>query len=342
MNIEDEIFKKYKLDEDKILLYGFKKENDIYKYFKLFMNDAFRAEIYIDKNGKVTGKVIEIELDEEYTNFRMENAVGEFVNKVKEEYINILQDIANNCFKREYFIFEQSNRITNLINKKYNVNPEFLWDKFPGFGIFRNERSNKWFSIIMNIDKSKIISDDSGEVEILNVKLDDDVQKYLGKNGIYPSYHLSKKSWVTIILDDTLSDKKIMELVDLSFNLSNIKGEWIVPANPKYYDIINAFNDTDTIIWKQSNNIAAGDIVYLYVAEPYSAILYKCEAIETDIPYEYKDKNLSIKKVMKIKLLKKYKEDEFTFKKLNEYGIKAIRGPRSVTDKLSKKLNSKK
>ena len=342
MNIEDEIFKKYKLDEDKILLYGFKKENDIYKYFKLFMNDAFRAEIYIDKNGKVTGKVIEIELDEEYTNFRMENAVGEFVNKVKEEYINILQDIANNCFKREYFIFEQSNRITNLINKKYNVNPEFLWDKFPGFGIFRNARSNKWFSIIMNIDKSKIISDDSGEVEILNVKLDDDVQKYLGKNGIYPSYHLSKKSWVTIILDDTLSDKKIMELVDLSFNLSNIKGEWIVPANPKYYDIINAFNDTDTIIWKQSNNIAAGDIVYLYVAEPYSAILYKCEAIETDIPYEYKDKNLSIKKVMKIKLLKKYKEDEFTFKKLNEYGIKAIRGPRSVTDKLSKKLNSKK
>ena len=342
MNIEDEIFKKYKLEEDKLLKYGFKKEFDIYKYSKFFMNDAFRAEICIDKNGKVAGKVIEIELDEEYTNFRMENAVGEFVNKVKEEYINILQDIANNCFKREYFIFEQSNRITNLINKKYNVNPEFLWDKFPGFGIFRNERSNKWFSIIMNIDKSKIISDDSGEVEILNVKLDDDVQKYLGKNGIYPSYHLSKKSWVTIILDDTLSDKKIMELVDLSFNLSNIKGEWIVPANPKYYDIINAFNDTDTIIWKQSNNIAAGDIVYLYVAEPYSAILYKCEAIETDIPYEYKDKNLSIKKVMKIKLLKKYKEDEFTFKKLNEYGIKAIRGPRSVTDKLSKKLNSKK
>ena len=341
MNIEEEIFKKYKLEENKLLLYGFKKENDIYKYFKLFMNDAFRAEIYIDKNGKVTGKVIEIELDEEYTNFRMENAVGEFVNKVKEEYINILQDIANNCFKREYFIFEQSNRITNLINKKYNVNPEFLWDKFPGFGIFRNARSNKWFSIIMNIDKSKIISDDSGEVEILNVKLDD-VQKYLSENGIYPSYHLSKKSWVTIILDDTLSDKKIMELVDLSFNLSNIKGEWIVPANPKYYDIINAFNDTDTIIWKQSNNIAAGDIVYLYVAEPYSAILYKCEALETDIPYKYKDKNLSIEKVMKIKLLKKYKEDEFTFKKLNEYGIKAIRGPRSVTDKLSKKLNSKK
>ena len=130
-----------------------------------------------------------------------------------------------------------------------------------------------------------------------------------------------------------------MELVDLSYDISNIKGEWIVPANPKYYDIINAFNKTDTIIWKQSNNIWAGDIVYLYVAAPISAILYKCEVLETDIPYEYKDKNVAMKKVMKIKLLKRYKQDEFTFEKLNKYGIKLVRGPRGLTDILSKDLN---
>ena len=29
-----------------------------------------------------------------------------------------------------------------------------------------------------------------------------------------------------------------MELVDLSYDISNIKGEWIVPANPRYYDIM--------------------------------------------------------------------------------------------------------
>lgn len=40
-------------------------------------------------------------------------------------------------------------------------------------------------------------------------------------NGIYPSYHLSKKSWISIILDDTLSDKEIMNLVDLSYD--NVK-----------------------------------------------------------------------------------------------------------------------
>ena len=99
-----------------------------------------------------------------------------------------------------------------MINQKYNVEPEFLWDKFPGYGVFKNTRSGKWFGIIMNLDRSKIILDKSGEIEILNVKLDDEVEKYLKKKGIYPSYHLSKKSWVTIILDDTLKDDEITNL----------------------------------------------------------------------------------------------------------------------------------
>ena len=341
MSIESEVFKKYTPNNKKLIKYGFKKCNNGYKFSKMFMNDTtFRADIVIDDKEHVIGKVIEVELDEEYTNFRIEGNIGEFVGSVREEYKSILQDIANNCFEKEYFIYEQTNRITKLINEKYEVSPEFLWDKFPGYGVFRNTRSNKWFGIIMNIDRSKIISDKSGEIEVLNVKLDDVVQNYLGVEGIYPSYHLSKKSWISIILDDTLSDKEIMDLIDISYNISNIKGEWIVPANPKYYDVINAFNDTDTIIWKQSNNITAGDIVYLYVAAPISAILYKCEVLEVDIPYKYSDKNVSMKKVMKIKLLKRYEQNKFTFEKLNEYGIKAIRGPRGLTDELSKDLNS--
>ena len=46
---------------------------------------------------------------------------------------------------------------------------------------------------------------------------------------------------------------------------------------------------------------------------PISAILYKCEVLEVDIPYKYSDKNVSMKKVMKIKLLKRYEQDKFTY-----------------------------
>ena len=340
MSIESEVFKKYIPNNNKLIKYGFKKSNNEYKFSKKIMNDTFRADIVIDDKGQVIGKVIEIELNEEYTNFRIKGNSGEFVGKVREEYKSILQDIANKCFEKEYFIYEQTNRITKLINEKYNVSPEFLWNFVPDYGVFRNVRSKKWFGIVMNLDKSKIIPNKTGEVEVLNLKLDENVTKALKLNGVYSPYHSNKKNWVSIILDNTLSDEKIMELVDLSYDISNIKGEWIIPANPKYYDIINAFNETDTIIWKQSNNIWAGDIVYLYVAAPISAILYKCEVLEVDIPYKYSDKNVSMKKVMKIKLLKRYEQDIFTFEKLKKYGIKAIRGPRGLTDELSKDLNS--
>ena len=340
MSIESEVFKKYVPNYDKLIKYGFEKYKNEYKLSKKFMDNKFIADIIIDDKEQVIGKVIEIELNEEYTNFRVEANTGEFVGKVREEYKSILQDIANKCFEKEYFIYNQTNRITKLINEKYGVSPEFLWDFVPDYGVFRNIRSNKWFGIVMNIDKSKILQTETGEVEVLNLKLDENVTKALKLNGVYSPYHSSKKNWVSIILDDTLSDKKIMELVKLSYDISNIKGEWIVPANPKYYDIINAFNETDTIIWKQSNNIWVGDTVYLYVAAPISAILYKCEVLEVDIPYKYTDKNVSIKKVMKIKLIKRYSKDKFTFEKLNEYGIKWVRGPRGLTDELSKDLNS--
>ena len=37
---------------------------------------------------------------------------------------------------------------------------------------------------------------------------------------------------------------------------------------------------------------------------------------ETDITYQYQDDNLTIKALMKIKLLKRYKADKFTFEVL--------------------------
>lgn len=43
--------------------------------------------------------------------------------------------------------------------------------------------------------------------------------------------------------------------------------------------------------------------------------------------------------IMKLKLLKKYNQTTFSLDKLKEYGVKTIRGPRRVPEKLSKELN---
>ena len=342
MTIEEELFRKTKIDLDKLVKYGFKKENSVYKYSKNIMDNTFRVDVEIDNNGLVKGKVYDLSFEDEYTNFRIENGTGSFVGQVKEEFINLLKNIRSRCFIRKSFIFEQSNRITKAINDKYGDEPDFEWEKFPGYATFRNKDSKKWYGIIMNIDKSKLDKNSTGEVEVINIKLEpNEIECLLKQDGFYPAYHMNKKNWITIILDNTISDENIISLIDKSYsytitNKNNSKNEWIIPANPKYFDIEKVLKESNKIMWKQSTDVKVNDIVYIYVAEPYSSIMYKFRVTQVNIPYEYKDKNLKMNKVMNLDLLKRYKQGKLSFSKLKEYGINAVRGPRYMPVDLSK------
>lgn len=327
MNIEKEIIKKCILDKDKLIPFGFIKEKDNYKYITNIMNNKFRVEIIINANNELIGKIYDIETNEEYTNFRVEN-LGAFSNSVKEEYINILKNIVSNCYISHYFSFNQTNRIVNEIIKKYNVSPEFLWDKYPSYGIFRSKSSNKWFAAILNVDKSKVINNESGEIEIINVKVDDLVNDYLKEKGIFPAYHMSKKSWITIILDDTCKDEKIMELIDISYELVNKKSTWIIPVNPNVYDIISDFKKSDIMTWKHQSSMELGDIIYIYMTKPMGYIKYKCQIIDIN------------EDIMTIKLIKEFDDNLLTFDLLNNYGLKSVRSPRRIPDKLNSFLET--
>lgn len=90
-----------------------------------------------------------------------------------------------------------------------------------------------------------------------------------------------------------------------------------------------AFGKADEIDWKQGKGIKTGDTVFLYVAAPVSAILYKCRVTKTDIPFRFDNGEVHMNHIMRIKLLKRYAADRFTFDVLRkEYGIFAVRGPR--------------
>lgn len=328
MNIEEEIFKKGNFQEKELIKYGFKRENNKYILKKTFLNNSFQTEIEIS-NNKLTGKVFDLDINEEYTNLRT-NSKGEFAGKVRDSYKEILLNIKENCFKENTFLNPQTNRINNYIKEKYKDNPEFLWSKFPGYAIYRNKNNEKWYSIIMNISSNKL-DKDIGEVEIINIKLNENkIMNLLKKEGFYKAYHMNKKDWISIILNDTLEDKEIFSLIDESYKIINENEEWIIPANPKYYDIINCFNTTDELIWKQSSNIHINDIIYLYVAAPYSKIMYKCKAVEVNIPYSYKDSNIKINSIMRLKLIEDLKKENYSFEYLNKLGIKSIRGPRKI------------
>lgn len=75
----------------------------------------------------------------------------------------------------------------------------------------------------MNILKEKI-EKGTYEVEIIDVKLNPKkIQALLPKKGFYEAYHMNKKTWITILLDDTLSDEEIMSYVQESYDLTKKK-----------------------------------------------------------------------------------------------------------------------
>ena len=131
---------------------------------------------------------------------------------------------------------------------------------------------------------------------------------------------------------------------------TRVEDVWGIPCNPKFYDIVGAFNKFNTIEWSQTNNTSVGDTIYIYVGGEYKCVMYKCEAIETDLfgnrsadDLEFYS-NLEQKpdvKYMRLRLVEKYEKGRFPLSELREHGLTNVQGRSKVTPQLLNYLESK-
>jgi len=61
-----------------------------------------------------------------------------------------------------------------------------------------------------------------GLVEAVNLK-HDQVADLLSQMGIFPAFHMNKRYWISLPLDDTLTDEKVLELFERSWFLTSKK-----------------------------------------------------------------------------------------------------------------------
>ena len=126
--------------------------------------------------------------------------------------------------------------------------------------------------------------------------------------------------------------------------------EYIIPCNPKYYNVSGAMSNLKIVDWKQTNkNIEIGDIVYLYVGKPISGIKYKCKVNKVNLPFCEIDDTKYVKNgevferygnYMEIEFLKDYSDDYCTIKKMRDIGIKGnIQSQRTAPEELVDYLN---
>ena len=215
MTIEEKIFKCATIDFSKLEKFGFTKSDGKWTYGELFMDGDFRAVINITQKGNVSGTVLEIDTDDEFLPLRVENMEG-FAGEVRTEYQKILEKIKTDCCRINYFAHPQANRLTQAIFDTYGDEPVFPWNN-DNSGVFKNPNNGKWYALIMSIDRSKLTNKLSGEVEVVNIKLDEAKIPELHKQaGFYPAYHMNKKNWITITLDDIVPDEVLLELLSES------------------------------------------------------------------------------------------------------------------------------
>lgn len=138
----------------------------------------------------------------------------------------------------KHFISAQSKRIAEAIEKKYSIKPDFPWLEYPDYGIFRHGEDRKWFALFMNIIPSRLYHKNPAqkaripaellakdELEIVDLKIPTlEIGTLETQAGIFPGYHMNERYWVSVLLEDVLSDAKIMELVEESFQCTGKHG----------------------------------------------------------------------------------------------------------------------
>lgn len=241
-------------------------------------------------------------------------------------------------------------QLSAYIKEKYKASPEYLWKRYPGYAVFRHSDNQKWFALIMDVPGNRLGLETEEIVDIVNVKIADPflADILVQQEGFFRGYHISKGNWLSISLYGAVELDEICKWLQESYMATasaktkqalRPAKEWIIPANPKYYDVETAFSKENEIDRKQGKGIKTGDTVFLYVAAPVSAILYKCRVTKTEIPFRFDNGNVHMTSLMRIKLLKRYEPDRFTFDVLGEkYGIHAVRGPRGIPKSLSDAL----
>ena len=157
--------------------------------------------------------------------------------------------------------------VTDYIRSQYGVDPDHPFDKDTDSSVFRHADNRKWFGLIMNVSGVKLGLGTTVSINIINLKIDDPVFRdmLIQQPGIIPAYHMNKKQWITVFLDGTVQKERVYDLIDASYRATASKKkklkdrepkEWIIPSNPKYYDVIKAFEEADEIDWKQGAGIS--------------------------------------------------------------------------------------
>lgn len=207
LNIEQ-----YNLSKEQLINFGFEKESLTYR--KNILNDEFRIEIkLVDKTLEI--EVYDLGFGEVYPLFSVESASGELVSNIREEVDKIIKNLLS--FNTDNQIYAE---ILDYVKKQYTSEVVKPFNKNPDIEALITNK-NKWYALFLDIEYNKLQKDSSisDKVKIVNLKYNSEEIPKLQHRNIFPAYHMNKKHWISVVLDENIDLDYMKELLGISYNL---------------------------------------------------------------------------------------------------------------------------
>lgn len=113
----------------------------------------------------------------------------------------------------------QRERITQYMQDTYGTEAEYLWADSPDSAVFRHPASRKWYAIIMSVLPERLGLAGERALDVMNVKCSAImIGSLLPTKGFLPAYHMNKSHWISIVLNNSVSDDQITPLLELSYD----------------------------------------------------------------------------------------------------------------------------
>lgn len=215
------LFSNRRADKEKLLAFGFVESKGHYRYSADLINGQFEMNISIFTDGRITADVIDCATDEIYAPVKVPGATGAFVSKVRSEYEKLLAIISEQCFYADCFSSDCARKVIEYVKSKYNDDLEFLWPKFSRNAIFRRKDNAKWYAALIHLPRCKLGLDGGESIDIIDLRIDPLlVDAVVDGKKYFPGYHMNKKHWFTICLDNSVPIKEICDWIDSSYSLA--------------------------------------------------------------------------------------------------------------------------
>ncbi len=205
-----------KIDVNRFIEYGFMND-ETNLFFRKHMSSTSFTIVCLLKDNTLECKLIDDDFNEECEIVDGIHALNGYFGKIKEDYEAVIEDMVLKCTSK---VKSQRERIIEHVMNEMGDEPEYLWPKFPDDSIIRRKDNKKWYCLFMKLEAKKLGLEGSKTYDVLDLRGNQERIGSIDYEVMFPGYHMNKKHWFTIILDDGMKDSDIVSLVNESYLLA--------------------------------------------------------------------------------------------------------------------------